>query len=64
MRPGPLLEEPGGYQALVFDQGNRITQSISIADVADVSLKVRRGRAGPLPCHKPAMEARSSPWTP
>ena len=41
VRPGPLLEEPGGYKALVFDQGNRITQSISIADVADVSLKVR-----------------------
>ena len=40
VRPGPLLEEPGGYKALVFDQGNRITQSISIADVADVSLKV------------------------
>ena len=40
VRPGPLLEEPGGYKALVFDQGNRITESISIADVADVALKV------------------------
>ena len=26
VRPGPLLEEPGGGSALVFDQGNRITQ--------------------------------------
>ncbi len=41
VRPGPLQEEPGGYKALVFDQGNRITEPISIADVADVALKVR-----------------------
>ncbi|KAK9808907.1 hypothetical protein WJX72_006181 [[Myrmecia] bisecta] len=39
IRPGPLLEEPGGYKALVFDQGERITQGISCADVADVCLK-------------------------
>ncbi|GAQ83204.1 hypothetical protein KFL_001390220 [Klebsormidium nitens] len=39
VRPGPLLEEPGGSRALVFDQGNRITQSISCADVADVCVK-------------------------
>ena len=40
VRPGPLLEEPGGYKALVFDQGGRIAQAISCADVADVALKV------------------------
>lgn len=40
VRPGPLQEEPGGYKALVFDQGNRISQAISCADVADVTLKV------------------------
>ncbi|KAI7843407.1 hypothetical protein COHA_003004 [Chlorella ohadii] len=39
VRPGPLVEEAGGYKALVFDQGNRITQGISCADVADVCLK-------------------------
>lgn len=39
VRPGPMIEEPGGYKALVFDQGNRITQRISYADVADVCLK-------------------------
>ena len=48
VRPGPLQEEPGGYKALVFDQGNRITEPISIADVADVALKVRC-----LALHKP-----------
>ncbi|KAJ7561964.1 hypothetical protein O6H91_03G050000 [Diphasiastrum complanatum] len=32
-------EEPGGQRALVFDQGNRITQGISCADVADVCVK-------------------------
>ncbi len=40
VRPGPLKEEPGGYKALVFDQGNRIQHDISCADVADVALKV------------------------
>jgi hypothetical protein len=39
VRPGPLAEEAGGYRALVFDQGNRITQPIACADVADVCLK-------------------------
>ena len=39
VRPGMLLEEPGGSQALVFDQGNRITMPISCADVADVCVK-------------------------
>ncbi|KAK9866451.1 hypothetical protein WJX84_006052 [Apatococcus fuscideae] len=39
IRPGPLVEEPGGYRGLVFDQGNRITQTISYADVADICLK-------------------------
>ena len=33
------MEEPGGQKALIFDQGNRITQHISCADVADVVLK-------------------------
>ena len=39
VRPGTLLEEPGGSKALVFDQGNRITMPISCADVADVCLR-------------------------
>lgn len=26
IRPGPLVDEPGGYKALVFDQGDRVTQ--------------------------------------
>ncbi|GER30067.1 NAD(P)-binding Rossmann-fold superfamily protein [Striga asiatica] len=39
IRPGPLVEEPGGQRALVFDQGNRITQGISCADVADICVK-------------------------
>ena len=39
VRPGPLLDEPGGSRALIFDQGDRITQSISCADVADVCLR-------------------------
>lgn len=39
VRPGPLQEEPGGQRALVFDQGNRISQGISCADVADVCVK-------------------------
>lgn len=33
------MDEPGGYRALVFDQGDRITQSISAADVADICLR-------------------------
>lgn len=39
IRPGPLREEPGGQRALVFDQGNRISQGISCADVADICVK-------------------------
>jgi len=39
IRPGALKEEPGGQKALVFDQGGRITQGISCADVADVCLR-------------------------
>lgn len=39
VRPGPLAEEAGGYKALVFDQGNRITEKVACADVADVCLK-------------------------
>ena len=39
VRPGALVEEAGGYKALVFDQGNRITQPVACADVADVCLK-------------------------
>ncbi|KAG6581242.1 Protein HIGH CHLOROPHYLL FLUORESCENCE PHENOTYPE 173, chloroplastic, partial [Cucurbita argyrosperma subsp. sororia] len=39
IRPGPLKEEPGGQRALIFDQGNRITQAISCADVADICVK-------------------------
>ena len=34
------MDEPGGNKALVFDQGNRITQPISAADVADICVKV------------------------
>ncbi|XP_034899637.1 protein HIGH CHLOROPHYLL FLUORESCENCE PHENOTYPE 173, chloroplastic isoform X2 [Populus alba] len=32
-------EEPGGQRALIFDQGNRISQGISCADVADICVK-------------------------
>ncbi|KAG6730595.1 hypothetical protein I3842_01G088700 [Carya illinoinensis] len=39
IRPGPLKEEPGGQRALIFDQGNRIYQGISCADVADICVK-------------------------
>ncbi|XP_059644599.1 protein HIGH CHLOROPHYLL FLUORESCENCE PHENOTYPE 173, chloroplastic isoform X3 [Cornus florida] len=39
IRPGPLKEEPGGQHALIFDQGNRISQGISCADVADICVK-------------------------
>ena len=39
VRPGPLVEEPGGYRALVFDQGGRLTSPLSCADAADVCLK-------------------------
>lgn len=39
IRPGTLVEEPGGYRALVFDQGSRISETISAADVADICLR-------------------------
>ena len=39
MLPGLLVDEPGGYRALVFDQGDRIMQPISAADVADICLR-------------------------
>jgi hypothetical protein len=34
-----LQDEPGGYKALVFDQGDRVSQSVSAADVADICLR-------------------------
>jgi len=34
-----LVDEPGGYKALVFDQGDRITESVGAADVADICLR-------------------------
>jgi uncharacterized protein YbjT (DUF2867 family) len=41
VRPGPLVDEPGGYRALVFDQAERpdSRQPVSAADVADVCLR-------------------------
>ena len=39
VRPAVLSEEPSGGKALVFDQGERLTQTISCADVADVCVK-------------------------
>ena len=36
---GELVDEPGGYKALVFDQGDRITEAIGAADVADICLR-------------------------
>ena len=39
MLAGNLVEEPGGYKALVFDQGDRITESVSAADIADICLR-------------------------
>ncbi len=29
VRPGPLLEEPGGYKALVFDQARHMSQTLA-----------------------------------
>jgi hypothetical protein len=37
--PVCLQDEPGGYKALVFDQGDRVSQSVSAADVADICLR-------------------------
>jgi len=39
IRAGELVEEPGGYKALLFDQSNRIQDSISCADLADICVK-------------------------
>jgi len=39
VRPAMLSEEPSGGKALIFDQGERLTQNISCADVADVCVK-------------------------
>jgi len=39
VRPGKMLEEPGGYRALVFNQSGRVLNTISCADVADVCVK-------------------------
>ena len=39
VRPAILSEEPSGGKALIFDQGERLTQNISCADVADVCVK-------------------------
>jgi len=39
IRPGQLVDEPGGYRALVFDQGDRVSQPVSAADVADICLR-------------------------
>lgn len=50
IRPGPLQDEPGGQRALIFDQGNRISQGISCADVADICVKA---------LHNPAARNRS-----
>jgi len=61
VRPGQLLEEPGGNKALVFDQGNRISNYISCADVADVCVKAlheteARNKSFDV-CFETAMEA-------
>lgn len=39
IRPGQLVDEPGGYRALVFDQSDRVSQPVSAADVADICLR-------------------------
>ena len=39
VRPGRLTEEAGSNRALIFDQGDRVDQPISCADVADVCLR-------------------------
>ncbi|KAG2379669.1 uncharacterized protein HKW66_Vig0164480 [Vigna angularis] len=39
VRPGPLQEEPGGQRALIFDQGNRISQKICITPVAKLDFQ-------------------------
>jgi len=39
VRPTTLIDEPGGLKALVFDQGDRLSESISAVDVADVCVR-------------------------
>lgn len=39
VRATHLLSEPGGYKALVFDQGDRLSKGISAADAADVCVR-------------------------
>lgn len=39
VRPTTLVDEPGGLKSLVFDQGDRVTESISTVDVADVCVR-------------------------
>ena len=51
IRPGKLIEEPGGYRALVFDQGDRSLNTVSCADVADVCVKVLNSHACVFQCH-------------
>lgn len=39
VRATNLIREPGGYKALVFDQGDRLSEGISAADVADICVR-------------------------
>lgn len=39
VRATHLINEPGGYKALVFDQGDRLSKGISAADAADVCVR-------------------------
>jgi uncharacterized protein YbjT (DUF2867 family) len=39
IRPGGLMDTPGGHQNLVFDQGDSILGMISREDVAEISVK-------------------------
>ena len=39
MRPGGLIDEPGGQAGLQIDQSDRITGRISRADVAEVCIQ-------------------------
>ena len=39
IRPSSLINVPGGQKALLFDQGSRLSGSISSADVADVCIR-------------------------
>jgi uncharacterized protein YbjT (DUF2867 family) len=39
IRPGALTDEPGSEQAFSFDQGDRITGSISREDVAEICVR-------------------------